>query len=302
VRPDRGGGPSVAVLDTGLQTEGDADADASATAATVPGDSRTPVAEVLRDHCQLPDQWRLVPSGDLGCSDEDLADENDDGFLDRAAGHGTFIAGVIARLCPDADVWTTGAVTSFGDGDDFTFAAALGRMFASGAPDVVNLSFGGYTEHDEEPLATRAILDEHRGDGTVFVASAGNDGTCRPSWPAAFADVVAVGALTSCGQPAWFTNWGHWVDACAPGVDVVSTFLRHEGTEIEDADGEALHVEAFDGWASWTGTSFAAPKVAAAIAREMVISGCDPQEAAHRVVRAHGLFRAVNLGTVVNLV
>lgn len=58
----------------------------------------------------------------------------------------------------------------------------------------------------------------------------------------------------------------------------------------------------FEGWASWSGTSFAAPKVAAAIAREVVLSGTDPREAAHRVVGSHGLHRIPNLGAVVNLV
>ena len=60
-------------------------------------------------------------------------------------------------------------------------------------------------------------------EGIVVVASAGNDGVCRPAYPAAFDGVVSVAALGPDG-PAPFSNWGSWVRACAPGVDVASTF------------------------------------------------------------------------------
>ena len=81
-----------------------------------------------------------------------------------------------------------------------------------------------------------------------MVASAGNDGTCVPTWPAIVPAVVAVGALDSVDNPAVFSNFGPWVRAWARGTDVVSAFF-----DEVDADDP---VPAFDDWAIWSGTSF----------------------------------------------
>ena len=53
----------------------------------------------------------------------------------------------------------------------------------------------------------------------------------------------------------------------APAVDVVSTFFTHFD---EDIDG---FIRSYRGWARWSGTSSAAPKVAAAIAQDMYLHG-----------------------------
>ncbi len=100
--------------------------------------------------------------------------------------------------------------------------------------------------------------------------------------------VVGVAAL-DCTHKAWFSNYGPWVDASAPGVDVLSTFF-------EPAAGYAT-----TGWARWSGTSFSAPKVAAAIAEEQWRSQGTPAEARARVLDAPGLFRLPELGSIVNL-
>jgi hypothetical protein len=57
----------------------------------------------------------------------------------------------------------------------------------------------------------------------------------------------------------------------------------------------------FFGWATWSGTSFAAPIVAGAIAREIGLYGLTAEQAADRVVFDERLFRLPGLGTVVNL-
>jgi hypothetical protein len=56
----------------------------------------------------------------------------------------------------------------------------------------------------------------------------------------------------------------------------------------------------FEHWARWTGTSFAAPIVAAALLREMTLVSPTAAEAVARLVHAEGLFRLPGLGTVVN--
>jgi len=131
----------------------------------------------------------------------------------------------------------------------------------------------------------------------VVVAAAGNSGLCRPFFPAALPTVVGVGALDSAGR-AWFSNFGGWVDACAPGVGVVSTFFF--GTTEPLKPKKSQDHARFDGWAQWSGTSFSAPKVAAAIAQEMILGGSGAPAAWTRV-GDYRRFRYPDLGVVVNL-
>jgi subtilisin family serine protease len=131
------------------------------------------------------------------------------------------------------------------------------------------------------------------------VASAGNDGTCSPQYPAAFSGVVSVGGIGPSG-PAPFSNYGPWVRACAPGVDILSTFFTNfNGRATAGASG--TDPDLFQGWAIWSGTSFSGPAVVGALAKEMVSVGCTAKEAVERVVDAPSLMRIPDLGTVVNI-
>jgi subtilisin family serine protease len=105
--------------------------------------------------------------------------------------------------------------------------------------------------------------------------------------------VIGVGALDRAG-PAWFTNFGSWVDACAPAVNVVSTFFDPITEQFPGRPDRR-----FDGWARWSGTSFAAPKVAGAIVQEMYLSQVTAREAWQRL-SSNAHLRLPDLGVVVN--
>jgi subtilisin family serine protease len=249
----------------------------------------------LRDWFVAHSPWR-DPSSAGSFDDEDEIDDDGTGWLDTQAGHGTFIAGIVRRVCPDADLRIDGVLSSFGDGDDWTVASGIQRTLdrleaSSERPDVVVMSLGCYTADDEEPPLSTAIR-RLLGD-VLVVASAGNSASPRPSYPAFMPDVIAVGALEPAGR-AWFSNFGGWVDACAPGVDVVSTFF------MEHDEGDGADARAFRGWAAWSGTSFSAPKVAAAIAQEMYLTGSTAGEAWRRLSSWRRL-RAPDLGIVFNI-
>ena len=236
--------------------------------------------------------WIQADKADWENPDEDLR-----GHLDPAGGHGTYIAGLIEQLAPGCDIVPQRVLSTMGDGDEATIAAHIDSLALTGGVDLLNLSFGGYGL--ERPLVLEAAIRRVQAAGTVVVASAGNDATCRPTFPAALPGVLGVGAIGSAG-PAPFTNYGRWVRACAPGVDLVAPFFREfNGTkEAPAGDGDP---DDFHGWARWSGTSFAAPVVVAALAREMRRSGVDAKGAVARVIDAPGLLRIPDLGTVVNL-
>jgi hypothetical protein len=220
----------------------------------------------------------------------ELPDEDGDACLDPVAGHGTFIAGLVEQIVPGCALTVHGLIGGYGDTDEVAVCDVLDTL-AQDAPDLVNLSFGGYAVAEMARLA-QAVRGLQAAGSTV-VASAGNDATCRPSYPAALPGVVSVGALGPAG-PAPFTNYGPWVRACAPGVDVVSSFF----TSWDPDDPQA---QAYREWVSWSGTSFAAPAVVAALAACMR-DGLTGAQAVHHLVDAPGLFRWPGLGTVVNTV
>jgi subtilisin family serine protease len=256
----------------------------------------------LQGFVELPGARRWASANDvLVPDDEDQPDVDSDGSLDRESGHGTFIAGIIRRLAPEAAIVPRGVLTSFGDGDDWSLANGIQALVDStDRLDILNLSLSGYTEDDRPPLATRTVLEPLVKAGTVVVAAAGNDGSCRPAWPAALDEVIGVAAL-DCSGPASFTNHGPWVDACAPGVGIISTFLEFQGNEQPIPELDGFDPDTYAGYASWSGTSFSAPIVCAAIAREMTRCNVTAAQAADRLLRTHGLLRLPDLGVVVNL-
>lgn len=207
--------------------------------------------------------------------------------LDAQAGHGTFVAGVVLRRAPSAALRAYRVIGGDGVGDELGVVRALGRLAARGGADVVNLSIGCHTYDDRpSPVMARAIAA--LGGGTAVVACAGNTATDRPFWPAALRPVIAVAALEGGGR-AWFSNHGPWVDACAPGTAVTSSFIRFHGPRGHR----------FEGYATWSGTSFAAPAVAGRIAARAAAEGGTAREAAEHVLSPAAHRALPGLGVVV---
>ncbi|GGN21880.1 serine protease [Lentzea pudingi] len=211
--------------------------------------------------------------------DVDPAYASGDNFA-LQGGHGTFVAGVIQNAAPGVTFDPEAGLDPNGFGDEERICrkiTELGRKKIN----LLNLSLGCFTADDvaSEPLR-RTI--EALPDDIVVVASAGNQGTQRPSWPAALCGVTAVAAAQqerdgSIG-PAFYSNFGHWVDACAIG-NRASTYLKGEW----QLPGEASATP-FALWAYWYGTSFAAPLVTGRIAATMVSEGIDARQARDKLL------------------
>jgi hypothetical protein len=186
-------------------------------------------------------------------------------------GHGTFCAGLIRQLAPDAQVLAVHVARVhnrhvYGD----HILNALGWLHHAGlaAGDVVCLPSGvrGMSEDDDYLDLLRRVLTRLTEHGIRVVAAAGNDGSSERVYPAAFAStgvadgdrLVSVGAYDTDGKTrAWFSNHGAWVTRWEIGTDVVSTFPAVDGA-------------AAAGFARWSGTSFAAAIHAGRLVRHPV--------------------------------
>ena len=232
------------------------------------------------------------------------------GLLSSDAGHGTFIAGLLRQTCPDADI--TGLRIMNGDGvvaeDELTQALmALGVRLAQHprSVDALVLSLGYYVETDDDLPYTaglKHLLLDLAARGVITFAAAGNDCTDRCSYPAAFADnlefntegalpLLAVAALNPDSSVALFSNDASWVNGEAPGANVVSTApIVEQGawtadTSLRGPNGErrgTIDPDRFNsGFATWSGTSFAAPVLAGTFLAALVRAKC-PEDADER--------------------
>jgi hypothetical protein len=191
--------------------------------------------------------------------------------------HSVFLTGLLLSQAPGATVQVRRALNPRGATDSWEVANAIVEFGNSGL-DVLNLSFACYTADGQPPLALATAIDRLHPD-VVVVAAAGNHGilpenqtqphpeTASPAWPAALNDVVAVGAANRYGEKADFSpnpEDAPWIDLHAVGVNNVSTFFTGKVELRSGPNGP--HNESFNGYAQWSGTSFAAALVSGAIA------------------------------------
>ena len=167
--------------------------------------------------------------------------------------HGTFVSGIIAAntnntegiagVAWSAKIMPVKVLDEFGSGTDEDIIEGLNWAVSHGAR-VVNMSFGGTMES----LVLRDAVANAVTKGVVVVAAAGNTGDDAPQYPAAYPDVLSVGATNDNAVITGFSSRGDWLDLAAPGYDIVSTLPR-------DLDPTFPYGQA-------SGTSFSAPIVA----------------------------------------
>jgi Subtilase family len=193
--------------------------------------------------------------------------------------HGTFVAGVTRCVAPAADIIVTNAFAVAGSTLESDLVPRLVGALGLGV-DIFHLTIAAPSRNDLPLIAFEAwlkLLRQYK--GVVCVVAAGNSGSRRPSWPAAFAEVVSVGALAGDWRSrASFSNFGGWVDVYAPGRDLVNAYTT--GTYICHVDPYKGRHREFYGMAKWSGTSFSTPVVTGLIAARMYRTGENGQEAA----------------------
>ena len=178
----------------------------------------------------------LSTGWDFVGNDADTTDQN---------GHGTAVAGTIA---PDANnnlgvvgvAWTNQilpvrVLDANGSGSYSSIAQGITYAANHGAR-IINLSLGGTSSSQTLQDAINYAWSKQ----CIVVAAAGNNGNSTPVYPAACSNVVSVAATNSSDVRTSWSNYGSYVDVCAPGDGIVT-------------------LDGSNGYGSWSGTSFSTP-------------------------------------------
>ena len=116
---------------------------------------------------------------------------------------------------------------------------------------VINMSLGGGTKSRTE----EALYNQITAAGTLIVASAGNGGRTRVSYPAAYPSLLAVGAVDSSNAHAGFSNTGSALDISGPGVGVLSSVPNGQGRDASVTAGATAYGALGFEFAGTTGAS-----------------------------------------------
>ncbi len=210
-------------------------------------------------------------------------------------GHGTHIAGVIAQstdngldaagiafgisLVPIQVANYQGVLQDAWIVDGLYYADSVGVQ-------VVNMSFGG----PEPSSVLQTAIQDLASHDILLVAATGNTGDSTLLYPAAFPEVIAVGATNPTDHRAVYSNYGVGIDLVAPGGEGSQGILQESFSRFYMSDSVLARVDSF-ALVGLIGTSVAAPQVSAALAL-LLSMGADPQEA-----KALILYTAKDLGT-----
>ncbi len=228
----RGAGVVVAVLDTGI------DATHPALAGRV---SRAGVSFVAGS----------ASSSDIG----DGLDNDGDGLVDEQVGHGTFVAGLVSLVAPEAMLLPVRVLDSEGRANNFQLARAVAWAIDRGA-HVINMSLG----EDYESITLEDVVLEAAARGIVVVGAAGNRATDDPrEYPASNDRALGVTATGWNDLRAPFSNFDERMDIAAPGGSI----LFGGGADIARS---IIGPIPGGGFAVWEGTSLSAAFVSGAAA------------------------------------
>lgn len=207
---NKGAGVTVAIIDTGIDT----------------------------DHEEF--QGRISKLS-YNASDDKIVKDYDMSVIEDEQGHGTSVAGTlgasmnngsgITGVAPETELLVikcdADAQGNFLRASDLVFGLAYA---IEADADVVNMSF--VTDENIFSYYTKLAVDSD----VICVAAAGNDSTALLNYPAADENVIGVGALDSDWELAAYSNYGDNSDIVAPGsvytTKMGGTYGYTQGTSL----------------------------------------------------------------------
>ena len=217
---------------------------------------RSSQVRARRTNQRAPSNHPLRSSALVGIIDTGASTHEGDTIIVRTRGfgsagyapreHGSAVVAIVSRFGAYAQVADVFGPSRAGHpyASASAIISAMRWMVESGVP-VINISIEG----PRNPILESVVAEAAR-NGHVIVAAAGNGGPlAHPAYPGAYDGVIAVTAVDANGRAYVRANRGEYISFAALGVDVP--------------------VDAQDGNVSVTGTSFAAPLVAAQLAHHL---------------------------------
>lgn len=193
---------------------------------------------------------KLVPGYDFAFGDSIPADDH---------GHGSHVAGIVgaasdngigvAGVAWGSRIMPVKVFDESGTGTDSSVAEGICWAADHGAR-IINIS-GGTTAASH---LVRDAVAYAAGKGCLVIAAAGNgyESGNVPQYPAAFPQVIAVGAVGHLDERARYSNTGAYLELVAPGGNptgpsdpdndhwIYSTFYRGSGMSYADAAGTSV--------------------------------------------------------------
>jgi subtilisin family serine protease len=181
---------------------------------------------------------------------------------DDRLGHGTHVASTIAGVdstyrgvAPDARLAIGKVLDDTGSGQFDDIIAGMRWAAADQHARIVNMSLGGGINSDGTDPVSRAVNELSAAYGTLFVVSAGNEGThFGMGGPAAADAALTVASTTKDGAVSGFSTRGPRAGDAAMKPEIAAP-----GSDIVAAEAHGTHV-------SMSGTSMASPHVAGSAA------------------------------------
>ncbi|MCO4235984.1 S8 family serine peptidase [Pseudarthrobacter sp. MDT3-28] len=255
-----GTGVTVAVIDTGITAHPDLDVN------VLPGYDFVSDATAARDgngrDANAQDQGDWYAAGECGQS-----------TAGNSSWHGTHVAGTVAAVtgnatgvagvAPNAKVVPVrvlakcgGSLSDIADAIIWSAGGTVPGIPANANPaTVINMSLGGSGACGS---TYQAAINSAVSRGATVVVAAGNSNQDASGFrPANCNSVVSVAASNPSGSLSYYSNYGSTVDLTAPGGDV-----RVAGGGILSTINTGTSTPGSAGYASYQGTSMAAPHVA----------------------------------------
>ena len=172
------------------------------------------------------------------------------GVLTDTIGHGTHVCGIIADMTPNQVKILAVKVYNSDQNTSWTWVLTALQYCLENDVDVINLSIGAdNVTQKTEDLLNKVLQPAVEAD-IIVVCAAGNDDNDPPMIPARMDTTIAVSAIDKNGDLYYKSNHGDEIDFCAPGVSIKSAAPSTSSIQTTTK----------------TGTSMAAPHIAAAFA------------------------------------
>ncbi len=206
------------------------------------------------NHEDLTAKINLTDAKDYANGDDDPWDDNS--YRDMY--HGTTVSGVIAASTNNgvgvagvdwlAEILPIKVLDNYGNGSMADILDGITWAMAQDV-DIINMSFGQYSPS----LSLQQRCQEAYDQGIILVAAAGNGNVeylnSHPSYPAGYSFVLAVAAVDEDDVRSYWggedpttheqqaSNYGTWVDVCAPGTSIWTT---HKNDDYKTISGTSI--------------------------------------------------------------